>query len=575
MYNPRKINLYLENELPVLKTKEKGQSGGTINTKLINNKTHKYIRAEHKIKTFIYGAPKIEEDVQLWFEFNHEYMHPDSENENCYYMERTSNSLSFSIKQLKKYSNVTVKDMPTDILTLKLVELTYKNIDTFIEDWKTNKEILGESIPNIYMYGDLYTKEGTFICNYYITQKYKNHISTLKLDYDQTIKYIIKMLLFVEKCNENNLVLRNFKFSGLGYNFINSEINFVLLDYNDTTLIKKNENYFKTFSDGCDAMCAGTLVPYFIIYDFFEMNSEWINKLDKLYVVGLAEALVFLLYNQDEIMESLFKMLYNPSYLKPCLHYYHYMKLFDDNQKKSSFMELLNSLQVKFVELDPKFINPMFKRIIINCFETKYNAIKSPATYLNHLKKVYGEYNELKATIKTYIKPIDTLEEANTQKPIYELPKDNYLKEQKLQKQTFIKDKTQIRETPSEKDDLLKDYDLRNIQAKIELDNPKELLREETDLDKDEEDTDLDKDEEDTDLNKDEEETDLNTVQEEETVTEDLKDLERFIESDDMIDSGDFIPVNPNVNEKPLKPILKQENVASKIYKKVGFADEL
>ena len=188
---------------------------------------------------------------------------------------------------------------------------------------------------------------------------------------------------------------------------------------------------------------------------------------------------------------------------------------------------------------------------------------------------MYGEYNELKATIKTYIKPIDTLEEANTQKPIYELPKDNYLKEQKLQKQTFIKDKTQIRETPSEKDDLLKDYDLRNIQAKIELDNPKELLREETDLDKDEEDTDLDKDEEDTDLNKDEEETDLNTVQEEETVTEDLKDLERFIESDDMIDSGDFIPVNPNVNEKPLKPILKQENVASKIYKKVGFADEL
>ena len=31
-------------------------------------------------------------------------------------------------------------------------------------------------------------------------------------------------------------------------------------------------------------MCAGTLVPYFIIHDFFEMNSNWLNKLDKLII---------------------------------------------------------------------------------------------------------------------------------------------------------------------------------------------------------------------------------------------------------------------------------------------------
>ena len=39
MYNPRKINLYLENELPI---KHDTQTGGTINYKLINNKKNKY-----------------------------------------------------------------------------------------------------------------------------------------------------------------------------------------------------------------------------------------------------------------------------------------------------------------------------------------------------------------------------------------------------------------------------------------------------------------------------------------------------------------------------------------------------
>ena len=71
MYNPRKINLYLENELPI---KHDAQTGGTINYNLINNKKNKYLRAERKIETHIYGAPKIEENVELWFEFVNEIM---------------------------------------------------------------------------------------------------------------------------------------------------------------------------------------------------------------------------------------------------------------------------------------------------------------------------------------------------------------------------------------------------------------------------------------------------------------------------------------------------------------------
>lgn len=527
MYGLRKINLYLENELPVKKIL---MTGGGINMDLIDNKTHKYIRSDNKITTFIYGTPKIEEDVQLWFEFNNEYMILDENNPNLYYIERVNNSITFNITQLKQYSNVIVKDMPRQELTLKLIDLTYKDIDSFMEEWKYQESILKSSIPNIYMYGELYTKDNKFISYYYITKKYKNHMALLKLDYNYTIQYIIKMLLFLQLCIENNLILRNFKFSGLGFEFINSEINFVFLDYNDTSIIKSSDNYFRTFTDGCDAMCAGTLIPYFVISDFFEMNTNWIEKLDKLYIVGLAETLIFLLYNQNEIMEKLFKMLYDPSYLKPCLHYYHYMKIFDNKNNKKTFMDLFNSLIPKFVEMDSKFINPMFRRIIVNCFETTYNTIKSPVTYLNTLKETINNFNQFKASIKTHIKPINV----DVSKSIH-LPLPNTSDEQKET------------ETTEEYTELPEATEQLEGRGQLEQDNVEES---------------------------------------------DLKELERMVETDEVIGSGLF-PVKPYTqrpkNEiiKPIlkqsdflpkqhivsKPILTQSVVLPKQHKKVGFID--
>lgn len=415
MYNPLKVNLYLENNLPSHKSIFE-QRGGSINVNLINNNEFRYLKADSVVETFIHGASKIESDVELWFEFQN--VNNINKEEGMSYMERSNNSISFVIKQLKKYSNVKVKNFKHETMILKLIELDHKPIDIFIEEWKANKEIFQDSIMNINMYGNLYTKDKTFICNYIITNKYENHHSLLKLNYDHTIKYIIKLMLFLEKCKTNNIIYRNFKFSGIGYEFVNSEIQFVVLEYDDITLIKKNDKFFSSKKDGCDTMCAGTLVPYYIIKDFFEMDSEWANKLDKLYSVGLAETLIFLLYTQDEVMDNLFKLMYNPSYLKPCLHYYHFMKLFDDETNKSIFFKLIMSLKPKFVEVDQQILNPMFIRIIQNCFDTKYNAIKSPMSYLQNINKIYSDYNKAKSIIKTFIKPINTInyEDINLQK---------------------------------------------------------------------------------------------------------------------------------------------------------------
>lgn len=402
MHKPLKMKLYLEDELP---KKEIIQKGGLFDTTLINNNKFKYLRADNTVEIFIHGSSKIESDVELWFEFQNE--NNVKKEENLSYMERSNNSISFVIKQLKKYSNVKVRNFKKDILILKLFDLNYKTMDSYIEEWSSNIDIFGNSIIDIYMYGDLCTKDGKIICNYIITKKYENYLSLLKLDYGHIIKYIIKIMLFLKICKENDIIFRDFKFSCIGYEFINSEIQFVVLDYNDITLLKKNDVFFDKFKDGCDAMCVGTLVPYFIIHDFFEMEVNWKNKLDKIYSIGLAETLIFILYDQDENMENIFKIIYNPSRLRPCLHYYHFMKIFDNESDKSAFNKLITTLKPKFIELEPK-INQMFTRIIQNCFEIKYENVKITNSYLEHINKIYSEYNKEKADVKTFIKPIET-----------------------------------------------------------------------------------------------------------------------------------------------------------------------
>jgi hypothetical protein len=538
MYNPRKINLYLENELPV---KNDNQTGGVINYNLINNKKNKYLRAERKIETHIYGAPKIEEDVELWFEFENEIMNNDANNNDLYYMERSNNSISFAIQQKRKYSNVIVKNMPSNNLILKLQEFTHKNMESFIEEWKENKKTLKDNIPDIYMYGKLFTTDKIFICDYYITKKYKNYIDLLKIEYEHTIKYIINMLMFIENCREQNLILRNLKFSGIGYEFVNSEIKFVLLDYNDISLIKISDDFFKKFTDGCDAMCAGTLVPYFIIHDFFEMNSNWLNKLDKLYVVGLAEIIIFLIYEQNDLMENLFKILYNPSYLKPCLHYFHYMKLFDDKNKIQEFRQLLNSLTPKFIEIEQRNINPMFMRIVYNCFEMTYETVNTPLSYLGHMKEIYDEVAKERNSIKTHIQPIESgVEEINATKK-----KDTIKKEDDDEKtDIFVKNKTLTKKKYLDKDTITQnaDYDIVTEDLNTHDD---ELLIEDEVIERDAQgEENIDSFEEKT-----------------------MDDLTELLENDDMIDFKE-------IDDKPKpKSILKHPDTTNILYKKVSFEE--
>jgi hypothetical protein len=442
MYRPLKLNLYLEEKLP---DKALNQKGGLIDTTLINNDKFKYLRADSTIETFIHGSPKVESDVKLWFEFQNLSEKTQEEK-----ISIRNNTVSFIITQLKKYSNVKVKNFKNETLVLKLFDLQYKTMDSYIEEWNSNVNIFGKSIIDIYMCGNLCTTDGKIICNYIITKKYENYLSLLKLEYNHVVKYIMKIMLFLQICDENNIIFRDLKFSSIGYEFIDSEIQFIVLDYNDTTLLNKNDTFFDTFKDGCDAMCVGTLVPYFIIHDFFEMEIDWKNKLNKLYSVGFAEILIFLLYDQNENMENILNIIYNPSRLKPCLHYYHYMKIFDTDSNKSVFFKLITTLKPKFIELESE-INQMFIRIIQNCFEVKYENIKTTNSYLENLYKIYKDYNKEKSSVKTFIKPIETIDKP---KPVESTKETEPTKPTKVTEPT--ESRVKIRQPDTSNSDLLR-----------------------------------------------------------------------------------------------------------------------
>ena len=57
-----------------------------------------------------------------------------------------------------------------------------------------------------------------------------------------------------------------------------------------------SNDFFNQFTNsGClGKYCSGTLIPYFIMKDYLTLNKKWLDKMDKLYVVGLAEIIIFL-----------------------------------------------------------------------------------------------------------------------------------------------------------------------------------------------------------------------------------------------------------------------------------------
>lgn len=365
MQNPIKVDLYSKKQSSCNSTV--GGDPTQIIT-ILNNIKYKYIEGKYK---------SVNNTINnICFEFD-DTINNSNDILGSKYLDRGGLTSVFGIKYL---TNNFMPELTNKKLILRAMDLyETKDMDKWINKYNSVKRIFGSNIIDIYMYGNLYSNYNKFICSYVITRIYQDHKSVSKLDYPQVALYFKSMLDFIVKLEEQKYFYRDLKFTNIGMDVDNNGSSiFVVLDYDDITIINKQDNFFNEFNvQGCyTKYCAGTLIPYFIIKDYLEINTEWIDKFDKVHVIGLVDVMIHIFFENEKNSAYILKVLYKPCDYDTCIHYYQYLKIFDDKNNYDLLEYSLISLKPKFVELEHDKKDCLIY-LIMNLLNINYNNINS------------------------------------------------------------------------------------------------------------------------------------------------------------------------------------------------------
>lgn len=370
MLNPIKVDLYLKEQSSCnLYSSVVGGNPKKI-ISLVNNIKYKYIEGKYN-NSSTNGLIN-----NICFEFDDEVNNLD-DIIGSKYLGKGGLTSVFGVKYL---TNNFMSELSNKKLILRAMDLYEpKDMNSWINKYNNVKRIFGTNIIDIYMYGNLYTISNKFICSYVITRFYHDYKAVSNLDYQQSILYFKSMLDFLVKLEEQKYFYRDLKFVNIGMdiNFDGSNT-FVVMDYDDITIINKNDNFFNEFNMiGCyTKYCAGTLIPYFVIKDYLEIKQNWIDKFDKVHVIGLVDTMIRLFFENEKNSLNILKILYKPCDYDSCIHYYQYLKIFDDKNKYDMLEYSLISLKPKFVELEHNKKDCLIY-LIMNLLNKNYYNINS------------------------------------------------------------------------------------------------------------------------------------------------------------------------------------------------------
>ncbi len=385
MFNPIKMNLYQSGYCPFDNYDRISYNvGGNPNEIIskINNNVFNYLQG-------LYVDKKSGKRNEIYFKFNNE-INKKQDVQGSTYLGKGGITGVFAIKYIQAPQSTSVlAELVDKNLIIRIMD-SFKSddIDQWINKYIEEKKIFEENLIDIYMYGGIVSTKNKFIGFYTITRYYYDWTEVIKLNYSNTLNYFHQMLKFLIKLEENNYSYRDLKMTNIGLDQKDSKYNFIVLDYDDITLINnKSDNFFNQFnSSGClGKYCAGTMIPYFIIKDYLTLSTNWFDKLNKLYVVGLAEIMMYLFFYNDQKFNNVLIMLYSPCKYPSCIHYYQYIDLFDNKEKNNLF-------EFQIINMTPKFheINLIKKNILIylilNLLEKDYNKINSPKIIIDEIK---------------------------------------------------------------------------------------------------------------------------------------------------------------------------------------------
>ncbi len=392
---PMKINLYLATTLPgyFIGEQVKTNTVGGNPTEVIN-------RIQNRIYNFL--LTKDNSSVKLNFEFDNT-QNLLEDNTKSKYLDLNKNGAFFALKYLK------VPESPIDLPSKNLILRCFDNmsneqLDNFIKKWKEDKRNFNDRIINIFLFGKIFNGD-VLVSNYILTRKYHGYKDILQLDENLSIIYISRLVEFLDELNKLNMVYRDLEFSNIGYDRLPSgEIKFVVLNYTDDTLLNLNDKFFDTFKlTGCNSKyCGGTLIPYYVVKDYFYSNPDWLKRLDKLYSLGLAEIIICMFFKDNETFHELYNLLSGIASLNSSLYYHHLISIFDDNANYDKIINLINDLDYRFPNSNP-LIEKMFKQIVVNLFSKDYDKIYYPKDIIVLINKILPSNAEFNA------KPISTI----------------------------------------------------------------------------------------------------------------------------------------------------------------------
>jgi len=328
-----------------------------------------------------------------------------------------------STEKINKYINNDIEQ-----LVFNIIDWDISSIDLFIIKWNNDKIKYKNNIPEIYFYGTIYDNNNKFLSYYYITKKYQTYEDVIKMDFNFIINYFKKILLFLDSIKSFNYIFRNLNMISLGfdYNIDKSDIDVKIIKYTNTTLLSLNDVFFEKFKlTKCfNKSCVGNIIPYYIIDDYYNLENNWLSRLDKYYSLPLVEIIFVLFYNNDNTLNKLYNYIIEPSKLESRLQYFHIYNRYNISNNNHILTNLVNNLKIRFCNINPLFEYTM-ETIILNLLNKEYNKILYPNHILVIIKKIEESNEEF--NIKYYNK-----------NNIYNPNKENYLKISNENKKNII-----------------------------------------------------------------------------------------------------------------------------------------
>ena len=304
-----------------------------------------------------------------------------------------------------------------------ILRITEESSSILIENnYKIDKPIFRDNLLDIYLYGKLKIN-GVEKYYYTITREYNTNLNELNI-YNK-IKFIKSYFNVLLIANHYNIFYRDSKYENVGYDLSGNECIFIILDYDEDTLVN-----IDTYSiDTKQTFFHGTFPTYYALTHIYENRDNKKDLVrthyDKLYISGMLDILNYVLFSNNNIdiflreCSKFIRLINNKS-----LHFSKIAKFEDIVQKKNTInIDMYNKSSLNISEINltniEQIILDLFKffikDLIYDSIQDKYKDIKGIELIKDKLKCIDNmfipiiniiENNELSKDIPINIKEL-------------------------------------------------------------------------------------------------------------------------------------------------------------------------